>query len=67
MKKLSKRIREHALGPLGGSPFHAVVDDDVFEALIAHKTGVGQPSRTLTTDERRMFALFVSYAVESDE
>lgn len=66
MKKLSERIREHALGPLGGETFDCVKDSDVFWALLSHKRNMREHSDQLTHDERRMFALFVSY-VESDE
>ncbi len=66
-KKLSERIREHALGPLGGETFDCVIDDDVFFALCDHKCELREHSDHLTPDERRMFALFVALDVESDE
>ena len=66
MTELSERIRGHALGVNGGEVFYAIDDDGVFKALIAYKHR-DEPSCTFTPNERRMFALFVSYAVEDNE
>ena len=64
MKTISEKLREHALGDFGGSFFQWVQDEDVYKALMRHKVG-DEESMNFEPDVRRMYALFVAEALET--
>lgn len=64
MKTISERLREHALGRNGKFNFWWINDPSVHQALYSF-IGDDESCTYLSEDEKRMFCLFVSEALEN--